>query len=59
MGTLDFGMKFGNYATTELIALANNTMQLTHLDHEDMCNLVKELSDRLEAGYVRTVSNPR
>lgn len=57
MGTLDFGMKFGNYATTELIALSNNTMQLTHLDHEDMCNLVKELSDRLEVEYVRAVDN--
>jgi hypothetical protein len=57
MATLDFGMKFGSYATTELIALANNTMQLTHLDHEDMCNLVKELSDRLETEYVRALSN--
>lgn len=53
----DFNMEFDRLTTGEIIAQANDPNLLSHMDRDDLLNLVQNLSDRLEEAYRIVMEN--
>lgn len=48
---------FGDYHTIDLLLFVDSFGSISHLDTEEMQELIKELASRLEDCYERSVSN--
>lgn len=49
---------FANYHIVDLLRLSTSKYQVSHLDAEEMHDLIAELAERLEDCYERELDNP-